>query len=162
MAESYPCDTCGGMVDDTGERCHGLPVFRHRNRSQGIQCQRKQSRNDMNKRADEVWARIEANKRARGDARSAEFLINLKSNGRFNMESKADEFIRKRFPREQHEGYKNEWRKRISGNNPEAHMDSQSLKIWKEMNNRTDARRKSSSSKSRGLLGLYPRAIGFG
>ena len=45
----------------------------------------------------------------------------------------AEKFIQERFPREQDEGYKEEWRERFRGGNPEAHMDSESKRAFKKV-----------------------------
>jgi len=45
----------------------------------------------------------------------------------------AEEFISKRFPKEAHESYKEEWRERFRKGRPEMHMDSQSKKVYKQI-----------------------------
>ena len=49
-----------------------------------------------------------------------------------------EEFFKRRFPDkdlkfERECGYFGEWVKRFKSGNPEAHMDSESLKVWDEM-----------------------------
>ena len=44
-----------------------------------------------------------------------------------------EEFINRRFPKEQDESYKGEWRARFRGGNPEAFMDKESKKIFHKL-----------------------------
>jgi len=44
-----------------------------------------------------------------------------------------EKFVKERFPREEDEGYKNEWRERFKKGTAEDHMDSESTKVWKRL-----------------------------
>ena len=60
---------------------------------------------------------------------------------KFHTREDAEEFIKHRFPKERDEGYKDEWRTRITSGRPTTQMDSKSLKVWKKLHP-NDARSK--------------------
>ena len=59
-------------------------------------------------------------------------VFDCQPNNRRRQDMDAEEFISKRFPNEKDEGYKEEWRERFRGGNPEAFMDSESKRIFRK------------------------------
>ena len=62
---AYPCDICRDTMEPTGETIRDIPVFRHQHKEKGIECQKEQCRKSMTESSNEVWKRIEENKKER-------------------------------------------------------------------------------------------------
>ena len=62
-------------MEPTGETIRDIPVFRHQHKEKGIECQKEQCRKSMTERSNEVWKRIEENKKERLISKDSEEFL---------------------------------------------------------------------------------------